>query len=134
MAETMTVTKIDRAKCKELHNELEVLLKGFAEKHGLVLEPTNARYNDNLFRITKIDFLTESKVEKALEDKPADKNELAWGLSPAGTIAYIFDNGTFCKVKIIKSRRTKYAFEFLEGSRRAKEYVANFSAFKAERP
>lgn len=38
---------INRARCREIHQALDVVMKKFAEEHGMVFTPGSARYDSN---------------------------------------------------------------------------------------
>lgn len=38
---------INRARCREIHQALDVAMKKFAEEHGMVFTPGSARYDSN---------------------------------------------------------------------------------------
>jgi hypothetical protein len=126
VAEEKVLTK---DKVRVVVNDLREELTKFANKHGLKLQMGGARYDDNSLRLSKIEFINEVALTEAKVDTSLSDSYIAAGLATTGAILSIRDKGKLRNAVIIKGRRTKYLFRFVDDESKT-EYIAPFASFK----
>lgn len=104
-----TYTKFDKANLKTLRKELDVVLKAFADEHGLEIEQGNGRFEPG-----KFDLKVEIKIPgvEIVEDRVLNMMIETYNL--------VKENKFGEKLVEYKSRNNKYPFIYEKGGKRYK--------------
>ena len=105
---------MDRAKAIIIQKEIDAALQIIFKKHGLRQTKNNVSFTTNEFNMS---VKTISAIPIIVSNPMGDKLAIENGMAVPGTIAYVRDANDirkFRQIRIMQSRRVKYAIEFTD--------------------
>jgi hypothetical protein len=126
----MEIKTIDARTAKLMNQAVDKAVKEALSTFGMEVASCNAKYGSN-----SMSFSIRGNLMVIGEPLTVTQQELHMGLAKPGTegVEILDSDRRYYPVRITDARRVNYAFKFLDGPNKGKEYIAKFIGFRVSK-